>query len=1484
MFYPLRNILFFIVCAVHVSAVFGQIGWQNLGPNGGLMDAMAADYKTPGRLIVGTGTGEFYRSNDDGQTWSFLSKIPNVVIKLVIDSSDGNRMYASDGQTIYYSTNGGSSWTAAANDNIENVFDMYVHPLNSSQVYAVSAGGIFRSVNGGQSWSAIYEPVDTAVVSAFAFDPQDPQSNYYVGLQFESGRATIVYTNNGVNFNQVYQLPLNWKATKLYVNAAANSPVMALIGSTDSTKIIRSINAGGSWSIPFATNKPLLSGFANLSQYNWVARKGSIMEFIIGTPFGILKTNNGGSNWIVLNKSVGEAWTTTLTRAPNDTAKFYGRAIGETGVSKITLTTAGVLAFTDINYGLTATQINKIHYVKGEDIVATSSTYELLVSKNGGFDFTNFGIGFGHDVATGFRSDVSGDFYWITNDGYIWQSPNGITSALWDSVNFPVTFDSVFGGQSINYHEELSNEDSSIMVVAVGKSGVPNGTVLYSVDDGRTWVNMNYGGVFNTARPADVNVEYDPLTRDVLIYASTNQQILQTRLKGPKTWIPVYTTTVGSTIDQMSARHYNLIVLTENQSGNKKLEQAFRDFGTGQWSAIDISNTFGSIPQFSPDRLDHVFAGEDGNYVIIDFPDRVQKVYKSGFAGNFQWVEITESPVDLLDFQSVADDFDYEDQSSILYGAANNGIWRLKQTPVISVDSLIQTPSASLNTGDTTEVIVSYHNSGAAYAYIDSFKISGPAANQFSIADSYLAQQGIELGYPLSIKSATPVELRFVPQSVGVQQATLTAYYSGRSSLGNDSSITLTTQLLGNVKASRIGTSLKGDTLDFAGALLGGSKTQTFTLFNSGSDVLYVYDVYVDTGDYFEIANINGTDSVEFEVQPGKILSIAVTFSPDDASNFRDRLIVKSSAFNFMTNTPDSTHVIRLTGTGSEIEIDNLSSLSPVYNRDLSIEVKLAQLSASEVNGFIKYRALGSGASAYKEKSLSPLPGGGNTARFSATIPQEDITEKGLQFYVEVTSGGKTIQFPYSEFQNAETNPYTIDVSIPSPGINSSGSLTLPGGTSAKAYRLVSIPLNLTDKTPTGAFRESRLGELGDKGDWQLYRYNNLTERFVTASDGSFGLIEAGRSYLLITRQPKTLNSGAGKTVTIDDAVTIIQPGWNMIANPYAFNILWTGVAYLNSKINYANIVVLQNGKFRYVDDLENTDLSVFELEPWKGYMYYSEPDSGIFPLVYPPVTLTALTKSSRRIVSKSNLNKGEYFIRLGLKNADDVLYHTAGEIEEASDGFDGFDKRSLPVLDLDDVRLIFSNALHSEFKPISHEGSTWDFEIQGGAEKTSVQLYIADIAGLPAGYEVWMIDRGHNEVHTISDGKIDINVSSKKPAHYRLMAGTQAYLEQQQSTLIPTQYYLGQNYPNPFNPTTSIRYGLPQPSKVRLTVYNILGQEVVTLFNGLQNASSYVIPWNGRNGVGQTVASGLYIYRLETQALNSKTKFTQTRKMLFLK
>jgi len=98
-------------------------------------------------------------------------------------------------------------------------------------------------------------------------------------------------------------------------------------------------------------------------------------------------------------------------------------------------------------------------------------------------------------------------------------------------------------------------------------------------------------------------------------------------------------------------------------------------------------------------------------------------------------------------------------------------------------------------------------------------------------------------------------------------------------------------------------------------------------------------------------------------------------------------------------------------------------------------------------------------------------------------------------------------------------------------------------------------------------------------------------------------------------------------------------------------------------------------------------------------------------------------------------------------------------------------------------------------------------------------------------------------------------------------------------------EYHLLQNYPNPFNPTTTIRYGLNQVSDVKLTVFNLLGQEIRSLVDSRQEAGFQSIFWNGRDDSGRTVASGIYIYRLEANPVSGNgERFIGTRKMILMK
>lgn len=94
-----------------------------------------------------------------------------------------------------------------------------------------------------------------------------------------------------------------------------------------------------------------------------------------------------------------------------------------------------------------------------------------------------------------------------------------------------------------------------------------------------------------------------------------------------------------------------------------------------------------------------------------------------------------------------------------------------------------------------------------------------------------------------------------------------------------------------------------------------------------------------------------------------------------------------------------------------------------------------------------------------------------------------------------------------------------------------------------------------------------------------------------------------------------------------------------------------------------------------------------------------------------------------------------------------------------------------------------------------------------------------------------------------------------------------------------PNMYELNQNYPNPFNPSTSIPFYLPKRSVVRLSIYNVLGQEIETLVDGVLDAGSQSITWNSRT------ASGVYFYKLEaTSADRQSEHFISTRKMILMK
>jgi hypothetical protein len=95
----------------------------------------------------------------------------------------------------------------------------------------------------------------------------------------------------------------------------------------------------------------------------------------------------------------------------------------------------------------------------------------------------------------------------------------------------------------------------------------------------------------------------------------------------------------------------------------------------------------------------------------------------------------------------------------------------------------------------------------------------------------------------------------------------------------------------------------------------------------------------------------------------------------------------------------------------------------------------------------------------------------------------------------------------------------------------------------------------------------------------------------------------------------------------------------------------------------------------------------------------------------------------------------------------------------------------------------------------------------------------------------------------------------------------------------LPKAYSLAQNFPNPFNPSTRIQFALPAKGHVSLKIYDVAGRLVKTLQDGVMDAGSHELTWDGSNNLGKNVASGVYFYKI-----NAGDNYENMKKMVLLR
>jgi hypothetical protein len=95
----------------------------------------------------------------------------------------------------------------------------------------------------------------------------------------------------------------------------------------------------------------------------------------------------------------------------------------------------------------------------------------------------------------------------------------------------------------------------------------------------------------------------------------------------------------------------------------------------------------------------------------------------------------------------------------------------------------------------------------------------------------------------------------------------------------------------------------------------------------------------------------------------------------------------------------------------------------------------------------------------------------------------------------------------------------------------------------------------------------------------------------------------------------------------------------------------------------------------------------------------------------------------------------------------------------------------------------------------------------------------------------------------------------------------------------VPSEFLLQEVYPNPFNPSTRIRYGIPEDSRIRITINNMLGNTVAQLVNGERSKGVYELRWHADN-----LPSGVYLLRMTAESLESSKRYISSRKLVFMK
>ena len=491
-----------------------------------------------------------------------------------------------------------------------------------------------------------------------------------------------------------------------------------------------------------------------------------------------------------------------------------------------------------------------------------------------------------------------------------------------------------------------------------------------------------------------------------------------------------------------------------------------------------------------------------------------------------------------------------------------------------------------------------------------------------------------------------------------------------------------------------------------------------------------------------------------------------------------------------------------------------------------------------------------------------------------ATIPSDQVTTRGIEYYIEATDvNAKNIYF-----YGTRLNPYFLPVH---------GNITIDLKTTiSKTPNIWNIvaPSVITDvKTVVGNF-----GTGGIYGvNWMAWRWNTSSNRWevpqafrgLPVSSDSFDVATSWWIMLIGDGSVRSFNI-AGTSVNCQNPYSItLKAGWNNVANPFDFPVAWSDstirieydgqqVTPTQSKTN----LWVDNRTFWYDNVTNQYNIKVsnqsppYPMPPKIGFWLYSLVDDAKL-IIYPIETASTSPPSS--IVY--NEEKAIWKVTLSLKTDDGkdsveaiVSDTNSTKISYVKPPSMPFSSTRISIIDPnDDIEL-------SKGISLSKEQILWHIKV----DLLSHGLLIWKIENIPYDYSLVLEDSLTGKVYDLKQIN-SIDISNESYTRYFVL---KAFKQD-----IPKQTRILANYPNPFNPETWIPFELSKPANVVIRIFSSDGSLIKTLELGNKPAGYYITKdksayWDGKNEIGEKVASGVYFYTIQAG------EYTETGKMIMLK